>query len=80
MMDSPFSALVEWVTSPQVVGSFVLGGVGLAVTTIFLGFSYWACGLDSEFVSYVLGAFAMVALLVTVIGLCCFNSWFAGVQ
>lgn len=79
-MDSPFSALVEWVTSPQVVGSFVLGAVGLALSTIFLGFSCWAAERDFEFVSCLLGAFAMVALLVTVICLCCFNSWFAGVQ
>lgn len=78
-MDSPFSALVEWVTSPQVVGSFVIAAVGLALSTIILGFSFWACGRDSD-VGFVLGFFGVLALVVTVVCLCCFNTWFAGVQ
>ena len=80
MMDSPFSALVEWVTSPQVVGSFVIAAVGLALSTIILGFSFWADKRNSDVVSCVLCIFGVLGIGVTVVCLCCFNSWFAGVQ
>lgn len=79
-MDSPFSALVEWVTSPQVVGSFVIAAVGLVLSTIFFGFSCWADERDSDVVSVFLIFFGTLALVATVICLCCFNYWFAGVQ
>lgn len=78
-MDSPFSALVEWVTSPQVVGSFVLAAVGLTLLTILLGFSIWADARDFESVSCILIFFGVLVLFVTVVCLCCFNVWVEGV-
>lgn len=79
-MDSPFSALVEWVTSPQVVGSFVLGAVGLAVSTILLVFSFWADKRGSAVVSCALCIVGVLGIGVTVVCLCAFNTWLAGVQ
>lgn len=78
-MDSPFSLLIEWVTSPQVVGSFVISAVGLVLSGIFLFLSYWADKRGLEGISFVLCFIGVLALGVMIVCLCAFNHWCVGV-
>lgn len=71
-MDSPFSALVEWLTSPQVVGSFTIGIVGVLASAILWGFAVW---LDSD----VFAVLSILIIIVTVVCLLSFNAWVVGV-
>lgn len=74
----PFSLLLEWLASPQVVGSFTIFGVGAALTALLGGLSSF---FDDK-LCYTLNAVFFVCAFImggiTFISLIAFNVWAGG--